>query len=104
MTPEERIAARLAANAASKDFAENDGERWAQDEVDLLMTWDRSDEELTEMALILGRTREACRERYYLEKRKEATPTKTVTRTRTETVVTNYYANWDPEDVSPWYR
>lgn len=101
MNEQDRNEARLAANAASKDFAENDGLPWGQDEVELLLTWDGSDDELTEMGLVLGRTREACREKFYLSRRQ---PTKTVTRTRTETTVTNYYANWDPADVSPWYK
>lgn len=100
MTPDERTAARLAANAASKEFAEHDGEIWEQAEVELLLTWDGTEDELTEMGLILGRTREACRQKFYQEQRR---PIKTVTRVRTETTVTNYYSNWDPEDRSPWY-
>jgi len=101
MDAHERNEARLAANAASKDFAENDGLPWGQDEIDLLLTWDRSDDELTEMAMILGRTREACRQRFYAELRGEVTITERTT--VTERTVTYRYSNWDPEDVSPWY-
>jgi hypothetical protein len=101
MNDQERKAARLAANAASKDFAEHDGEIWGQDEVDLLLTWDGTDDELDEMAMLLGRTREACRQKFHLSKRQ---PTKTVTTETVTTTVTNYYSNWDPADVSPWYK
>jgi hypothetical protein len=103
MSEQERKEARLAANAASKDFAEHDGDLWGQDEVDLLLTWDGTDDELDEMAMLLGRTREACRQKFHLSKRQ---PQVTVTRTvnTTEKTVTNYYSNWDPADVSPWYK
>lgn len=94
---------RLARNADSKADANHDREIWSNDEIDLLMTWDRTDDELTEMGLILGRTREACRERYYCTLRNgrgEVTRTRTTTTTDTTTV---RYGNWDPADVSPWY-
>lgn len=94
---------RLERNAESKITAEHDGEIWDQAELELLLTWDRTDGELDVMAEILGRTREACRERFYKEQRQ---PVKTVTvkKTTTTETTTNFYANWDPEDVSPWYK
>ena len=90
---------RLARNTESKAQADHDGELWSADEVALLLTWDRSDAELTVMGEVLGRTREACRERFYLELRR---PVKTVTRT-TKTV-TYYYSNWGTDETSEWYR
>lgn len=93
---------RLAKNRESKDAAVHDRELWTADEVALLLTWDRTDAELTVMGEVLGRTREACRERYYLELRR---PTKTVTRKveTTETTITYYYGNWNPDDRSEWF-
>jgi hypothetical protein len=100
MTSAERNAWRLDKNAASKNRADHDGELWDNAEIELLLTWDRTEDELDTMAEILGRTREACRQRYDVEVRQ---PMKTFrTKTTTETV-TNYYSNWDPSDRSEWF-
>lgn len=63
---------RLARNAESKASAENDGQPWCQDELDWLQTWDRTEAELADLAEILGRTLEACREQFYLRRRQDS--------------------------------
>lgn len=61
---------RLRRNSASKRHAEHDGEPWSQDELDQLFGfWDGTEDTLTEIAELLGRTIEACRERYYKARR-----------------------------------
>lgn len=57
---------RLRRNAESKLYAENDGQPWSSEEVEELVGyWDGTDETLAEIAEMLGRTIEACRQRYY---------------------------------------
>lgn len=57
---------RLARNAESKQNATHDREPWSQDELDQLFGyWDGTEDTLAEIAELLGRTIEACRERYY---------------------------------------
>jgi hypothetical protein len=86
-------------NEASRDAAANNRDGWTQDELELLITWDRSEEELTTMGEILGRTREACRVKYYL-----AIGADNVTvMPRQRTDPTPVYSNWSDEDRSPWY-
>jgi hypothetical protein len=59
-------AERQARNEESKSWAEHDREPWSADEYEQLTEyWDGSEETLTEIARLLGRTIEACRERYY---------------------------------------
>lgn len=59
-------AERQAANEESKAWAEHDREPWSSEEQEQLVEyWDGSEETLVEIARLLGRTIEACRERYY---------------------------------------
>lgn len=76
---------RLRRNAESKDHAKRDRQPWEHDEHELLMSWDGSEDELWELAALLERTIEACRERFYKTRRgKVSWYTKTVTTTTTE--------------------
>lgn len=63
---------RLRKNDESRNHAHHNREPWSNDEVAFLLDWDGTDEELGLMAECLGRTREACRERFYKTKRGEA--------------------------------
>lgn len=55
-----------ARNDASRNHAEHHGEPWTGDELDeLCRNWDGTDETLEVIAFCLGRTIEACRQRYY---------------------------------------
>lgn len=61
---------RLRRNAASKAKAEHDREPWSADELDWLHSWTPGDEGyLAELAELLGRTIEACREKFYKSRR-----------------------------------
>lgn len=60
---------RLARNAASKEYADNDGEHWDHDDLEFLLDWNGTEEDLKVIAELLGRTIEACRQRYYTAKR-----------------------------------
>lgn len=53
-------------NEESRAWAEHDREPWSAEEVEqLLGFWDGTEETLWEIAELLGRTIEACRQRYY---------------------------------------
>lgn len=101
---------RKALNDESRDRATANHETWGADEEDLLLTWDRSDDELTVMAELLGRTREACRERFHLLQRGERPSTSVrvtrITTTSTSSTATYYYGNWKDGDEydAPWYK
>lgn len=57
---------RLKRNAESKAYAQHDTEPWDADDIALLMQWDGSEDELVLTAELLGRTIEACRQRFYV--------------------------------------
>lgn len=58
--------ARREANDASRNTARHHAEPWSDDELDQLTGyWDGTEETLVEIAELLGRTVEACRQRYY---------------------------------------
>jgi hypothetical protein len=63
---------RLQKNDESLNKATHHREAWSADEIAFLMDWDQSDDELSIIAECLGRTREACRERFYKVRRGEA--------------------------------
>lgn len=86
---------RAAKNAESKATAEHDGEIWSVDELDVLLLWDGSDAELSELAELLGRTREACRQRFHITKNNVTRVTTTTTVTRT---TTTEYRGWKEGD------
>jgi hypothetical protein len=91
---------RLSRNAASKAKAEHDGEPWSNEELDWLRSWDGSAEYLEELAELLGRTIEACREQFYKDRRRGQTTRVTVTETTTRTVTV--YRGWKEEDGDGW--
>lgn len=91
---------RLRRNDESRARAKKHRELWSQDEIDVLMLWDRSDSELTAVAEMLERTREACRERYYLIRRGAIQfSERTMTTTTTTTVE---YRGWKEGDGDGW--
>lgn len=89
---------RLAVNAASKTTAEHDGEEWTSEQIEWLASWDGTEAYLHELAELLGRTIEACRERYYKGRRTGWTVTKTFTRE----VTTVVYRGWKEGDGDGW--
>lgn len=91
-------------NDESKTHAENDRQIWGADEIAVLMDWDRSDDELDALAELLGRTREACRERYYQVLRGGGQVSETIRVTHTNT--TEYHVSrWaDADEWGDWYR
>jgi hypothetical protein len=102
---------RKAQNEASRNRAENFREEWTATEHEVVLLWDGTEDTLTELAEMLGRTREACRQRFY-ELRSGKRPVspdarrspRAVTRTvtRTETVTTR--VQWADDDEWPdWY-
>ena len=74
---------RHEANAQSKANAEHDGEEWTAEQVEWLQTWDGSMAYLLELAELLGRTIEACRERFYSGRRTSWVVTTTTTTSTT---------------------
>lgn len=77
---------RLRRNAESKAWAEHDGEPWSGDELSFLLEWEGGEADLAAAAELLGRTIEACRQRFYEARRglsvvikQETTTTMTVT-------------------------
>lgn len=87
---------RLQINAASKLTAEHDGEEWTAEQLEWLQSWDGTDAYLRELAELLGRTIEACREKFHKSNRTHSW-THTVTVTRTET-----YRGWTEKDGDGW--
>ncbi len=77
-------AERLRRNAESKEHAEHDGEPWSSDELEQLHGyWDGTEDTLAEIAELLGRTIEACRQRYYETRRGHIRVQRTITVTET---------------------
>lgn len=98
---------RAERNDKSRNEAEHHREEWTADENDFLRAfmpdalaadYHGDPTELDEVARCLGRTREACRQRYYILKNPK---TRTVSRktTTTTTTTTEYIGLYDdPED------
>lgn len=82
--------ARREANELSRNKASHDKEPWLDYEIEVLLEWDQTDDGLTDAAELLGRTREACRQRYYdtLAGRCSTARNVRVTVTRTTTTCT----------------
>jgi len=80
---------RAARNDESRTKASQHAEPWTGEELDFLLTeWnDGSEETLAIVAEILGRTIEACRQRFYEGRRGHI-------RVRTETTVTTVVRGW----------
>jgi hypothetical protein len=101
---------RRSANDDTKSQAINDGESWATWEQELLLEWSHDEDELTLLATMLGRTREACRIKYYDVRRRGMTDCRRsspravrVVRRRSGTVATYLYDNWPADERSEWY-
>lgn len=94
--------ARKARNENSLGGAEHHREAWLDYELELLMEWDHSEEGLAELAELLGRTIEACRQRYY-EARKGRRRTRSVERTTTTVTTTRVVWQDDDEWNPEWY-
>lgn len=60
---------RQARNDKSRNHAKHYAEPWLDDEVELLLQWDGTEEELALTAEVLGRTIEACRQMFYVTRR-----------------------------------
>ena len=86
---------RLARNDESRNRATHHREEWDGDEIALLLTWDQTAEELVVMAELLGRTIEACRQRFYQTLRGEVT---SVTVKKTVCTTTEVTVSIQPED------
>lgn len=74
---------RLKRNDESRSKAEHHAEPWSADELEVLMLWSGSEDELVALAEMVGRTIEACRQKFYMARRghiKIQTTTVTVTR------------------------
>ena len=53
-------------NDLSRNAAKHHGEPWTSEETEILAElWDRTEESLEEIAALLGRTVEACRQKFY---------------------------------------
>lgn len=63
---------RTRRNEASRNHADNNNQLWDDQEVQLLMElWTPNAEELKDLAEMLGRTVESCRQKYYTETHKD---------------------------------
>lgn len=88
---------RLRDNDRSRNKANNHMESWSKDDLDFLMSFWKSEPEC-EVAEALGRTIEACRQRYY-EVRWGCPMRRRTTTTSTTTTTTEYIGvHDDPED------
>lgn len=56
---------RLDLNDLSRNTASRHRDPWSDDDLEWLMIWDHTEGMLIEIAEMLGRTIEACRQRYY---------------------------------------
>ena len=103
-------------NDASRNRAEHHAEPWTEYDDEVLQdmwTARHTEEELAEIAEALGRTIEACRQRYYVVRRAERVQyhsrTTTTGRGREEQVTSEVTRrrrpDWmdDDEEGSPWY-
>lgn len=83
-------------NAESKAKAENDRQPWSSEELEILREWTGPEAELADIAELLSRTIEACRERFY-KSRQNGWSTATVTRT-----TTTAYRGWTEDRGDGW--
>lgn len=60
---------RQARNDESRNRAEHHAEPWTSEELEFLLLWEGSEEDLAVIAELLGRTIEAARQRFYLGRR-----------------------------------
>jgi hypothetical protein len=79
-------------NHESRATANRDSQPWSADELEWLEAWDGSSEMLAELAELLGRTIEACREKFHKSR-------KTVTVVK---VTKQYRKQWMEGDGDGW--
>lgn len=97
---------RLARNAKSKAAADHDGEEWSSDEIDFLLIefsqalGTPADEAV--VAECLGRTIEACRQRFYDVKAGRARHVIVKHQTTTSTTTVTYRGLHDDPDDQWW--
>lgn len=88
-------------NDASRNHAVHHGEQWSREEIEFLRAfWPEAkgyDEE-AEVAEALGRTIEACRQRFYEDRWGRGVQVKTTTTTTTTTTSTYMGVQDDPDD------
>jgi hypothetical protein len=104
-------------NEASRNKAGHYAEPWLGWELDLLMQWDGTEAELEDLAELLGRTIEACRQHFYITRKEgQGGPSRARTATRQApgdsspclTPRTVSRAGWSEEDLADypagWYE
>lgn len=92
-------AQRQARNEASRARAEQYRQPWGQEELEWLASWDGTEVYLAELAELLGRTIEACRQKFYTSKQGTVTVTETETHTKTKTTI---YRGWTEDMGDGW--
>ena len=97
---------RLRRNAESKAMAEHDREQWSKEDLEFLMVFfddAKGDPDLeVEVAEALGRTIEACRQRFYDTRSGRKSFKKTTRTTTTTETVTEYIGHMDDPDDQWW--
>lgn len=96
---------RLKRNAESLGKAEHHREPWSTDELEWLKEWDGTEPLLAEIAELLGRTIEACREQFYKSRRAgwSVTQTRIVTARDGSSITTSTtYRGWTEADGDGW--
>ena len=91
---------RLRRNDESRRNATHHTMPWCSDELEVLLMWDKSEPELIAIAELLGRTIEACRQRWYEE---QSHRVRHVTHTTTQTTTTTTVHWVDDDDWPDWY-
>jgi hypothetical protein len=94
---------RQTANEVSRNTAEHHREAWSQTELEVLSLWDHTEETLADLAELLGRTIEACRQRYYEAAADGFTTRATRARSATRTVRVTTTIKWEDDDEYPDY-
>lgn len=111
MTGEMHYVERLKRNEESKAFAQHDREPWTRDEIEFLLSEfpdckGKPDDEMA-LAELMGRTIEACRQRYYdtVAGRKPggASLVKRETTTTTTTTTTETFRGLHDDDEDRWW-
>lgn len=91
-----KLSERLRRNAESKLQADHDGHPWTDEELAWLASWDGTEPYLAELAELLGRTIEACREAFY-KRRRTGTWHQVI-----DVRVTTTYSGWTEADGDGW--
>lgn len=101
MSRENENAQRLRRNDESRNRANHHAEPWTGDELDMLFSeWGHSP--IEDIADVLGRTIEACRQRYYETRQGKARTVTTKTVRETTVTHTHYIGAADDDDDCFW--